>query len=123
MRRWRRSDHEAGRVRRALVPLLLVLAALLALHMRAALAAIVLVLLAVFAMRRSNAARIGLVISAVLVCLPTALIGLAGAFLMLLLGAACLVVIVCLFVGGANEWYAFRPGARPRSGGIAPPIA
>ncbi len=85
--------------------------------------ALIAMLLAVFAMRRSNAARIGLVISAVLVCLPTALIGLAGAFLMLLLGAACVVVIVCLFAGGANEWYAFRPGARPRSGGIAPPIA
>ncbi|HEX6148964.1 hypothetical protein [Nocardioides sp.] len=80
-------------------------------------------LLAVFAMRRSNAARIGLVISAAVVCIPTGLIGLAGAFFMLLLSAACIVVIICLFAGGAGGWYARRHGQQPRSGGIAPPIA
>ncbi len=80
-------------------------------------------LLAVFAMRRSNAARIGLVISAALVCVPAALFGLAGASFMLLLTAVTAVVIVCLFAGGASDWYAHRPGARPRSGGIAPPVA
>lgn len=84
---------------------------------------LVAMLLAVFAMRRSNAARIGLVVSAALVCVPTGLIGLTGAFPMLVLGAACVAVIVCLFAGGANAWYARRHGARPRSGGIAPPIA
>jgi hypothetical protein len=84
---------------------------------------LVAMLLAVFAMRRSNAARIGLVVSAALVCVPTALIGLSGAFAMLVLGAACVVVIVCLFAGGANQWYARRPGAQPRSGGIARPLA
>jgi hypothetical protein len=84
---------------------------------------LVAMLLAVFAMRRSNAARIGLVVSAALVCVTTGLIGLTGAFPMLVLGAACVAVIVCLFAGGANAWYARRHGARPRSGGIAPPIA
>lgn len=80
-------------------------------------------LLAVFAMRRSNAARIGLVVSAALVCVPAALFGLAGAFFMLLLTVVTAVVIICLFAGGASDWYARRPGAQPRSGGIAPPIA
>jgi len=81
-------------------------------------------LLAIFAMRRSNPARIGLVVSAALVCVPTGLIGLAGAFLMLLLSAACIVVIICLFAGGARGWYARRHGYQPKSsGGIAPPIA
>jgi hypothetical protein len=84
---------------------------------------VIAMLLAVFAMRRSNAARIGLVVSAAVVCVPTGLIGLAGAFPMLILGAACVVVIICLFAGGANEWYARRHGAQPRSGGIAPPVA
>ena len=80
-------------------------------------------LLAIFAIRRSNAARIGLVVSAALVCVPTGLIGLAGAFLMLLLSAACIVVIICLFAGGAGGWYARRHGYRAGSGGLAPPIA
>jgi len=85
--------------------------------------ALIAMLLAIFAMRRSNAARIGLVVSAALVCVPTALVGLAGAFLMLLLSAACIIVIICLFAGGAGGWYARRHGYQASSGGLAPPIA
>jgi hypothetical protein len=85
--------------------------------------AVIAMVLAIFAMRRSNAARIGLVVSAALVCVPTGLVGLAGAFLMLLLSAACIVVIICLFAGGAGGWYARRHGHQARSGGLAPPIA
>lgn len=86
---------------------------------------VIAMLLAIFAMRRSNPARIGLVVSAALVCVPTGLIGLAGAFLMLLLSAASIIVIICLFAGGAGGWYARRHGYQPKSsgGGIAPPIA
>jgi hypothetical protein len=85
--------------------------------------ALIAMLLAIFAMRRSNAARIGLVVSAALVCVPTGLIGVAGAFAMLLLSAACIVVIICLFAGGASGWFARRHGHQPGSGGLAPPIA
>lgn len=85
--------------------------------------ALIAMLLAIFAMRRSNAARIGLVVSAALVCVPTGLVGVAGAFLMLALSAACIVVIICLFAGGASGWYARRHGYQASSGGLAPPIA
>ena len=85
--------------------------------------ALIAMLLAVFAMRRSNAARIGLVVSAALVFVPTGLIGVTGAFAMLLLSAACIVVIICLFAGGASGWFARRHGHQPGSGGLAPPIA
>lgn len=64
------------------------------------------VLLGIFAMRRSNVARILLVISAVM----TALISLLGitsglSAVTLIAGVA---VVVLLFTGGANEWYSRR---------------
>jgi hypothetical protein len=63
-------------------------------------------ILAVFAMRRSNSARILLIISAVVAGLLS-LLGIksvvsAVPFL------ACLTVVICLFTGGANDWYAHR---------------
>jgi hypothetical protein len=64
--------------------------------------------LAVFAMRRSNGARIGLVISAsvaAVLCLVSIQSLVSGLPLI-----ACIVTIVCLFAGGANAWYSGRPG-------------
>ena len=79
---------------------------------------LVAVLLAFFALRRSQGARIGLVVSAVL----------AGGFSLLAIVSVVTVVplllsvavVVLLFTGGANDWYARRtpppPGApRPPS--------
>jgi hypothetical protein len=68
------------------------------------------VLLGIFAMRRSNVARILLVVSSVM----TALISLLG-ITSLVSGVtliAGIAVIVLLFVGGANEWYS-RRGRQP----------
>jgi hypothetical protein len=66
--------------------------------------ALVAVVLAVFALRRSNAARILLVISAA----SAALLSLLTAMAILPIGVflACVAVIVLLFVGGANPWFA-----------------
>ena len=69
---------------------------------------IVAMVLAVFAMRRSNGARVGLVISSVLaaiLCLISIQSAISGLPLI-----ACIVTIVCLFAGGANAWYSGRPG-------------
>jgi hypothetical protein len=72
--------------------------------------------LAVLAFRRSNAARIALVVSAA----TTALLSLAAimsviSLVTLLMAGATLVL---LFTGGANDWYARRGG---RSGGSSYP--
>jgi hypothetical protein len=62
--------------------------------------------LAVFAMRRSNVARILLIISAVVAgLLSLAGIGSVVSAVPLL---ACIAVIVLLFTGGANAWFAGR---------------
>lgn len=63
-------------------------------------------LLAVFAMRRSNIARILLVISAVIVALLS-LLGITSGVSAIWL-VACLAVVVLLFTGGAGDWYARR---------------
>lgn len=75
-----------------------------------ALWALVACVLAVMAMRRSNAGRIMLVVSASL----TALLSLVaiGSLVSALPLIAAVTVIVLLFTGGANDWYARRaPGA------------
>ena len=69
---------------------------------------VVAMVLAVFAMRRSNGARIGLVISSVLaaiLCLISVQSLISGLPLI-----ACIVTVVCLFAGGANAWYSGRAG-------------
>ena len=69
---------------------------------------LVAMVLAVFAMRRSNGARVGLVISASLaaiLCMVSIQSLLSGLPLV-----ACIVTIICLFAGGANAWYSARPG-------------
>jgi hypothetical protein len=63
--------------------------------------------LAVFAMRRSNAARITLVVSAVVAGLLS-LGGIQSAVSAVPL-LACLATVILLFTGGANDWFARRP--------------
>ena len=72
--------------------------------------------LAVAAFRRSRGGRIGLAISAAMTVLVSLLLILSFvAVVPLLLGLA---VLVLLFTGGANDWYARRtPYPRPPSGG------
>jgi len=65
--------------------------------------------LALLVLRRSNAARIMLVVSSAV----TALVSLVPAFFVLLPGLnliASITVIVLLFVGGANEWFKGKRG-------------
>ncbi|MGZ5399726.1 MAG: hypothetical protein ACXWDL_01145 [Nocardioides sp.] len=81
---------------------------------------IVAMVLAVFTMRRSNAARIGLVVSASLAAVLSLIAITSGASAVSLVG--CIAVIVCLFTGGANEWYKGTNVSSGRSG-IAPPVA
>ena len=76
--------------------------------------------LAVFAMRRSNAARIGLVVSAALAA-ALYLLSITAIFTAIPL-IGCIAVIVCLFAGGASQWYKGKDGSAGRSG-IAPPVA
>ena len=79
--------------------------------------------LAVFAMRRSNGARIGLVVSAALAAALSLLAIASGMSAVSLIG--CIAVIVCLFTGGANEWYKGTNAARDSTGpgGLRPPVA
>jgi hypothetical protein len=67
---------------------------------------IIAMVLAVFTMRRSNGARIGLVISSALVAILSLLGITSGGSAVTLL--ASIAVIVLLFVGGANEWFGRR---------------
>ena len=76
--------------------------------------------LAVLAMRRSNGARIGLVVSAGLTALLSLLAITSGASVITLVGSVA--VIVCLFTGGAGPWYARGPVGQGHHG-IAPPVA
>jgi len=76
--------------------------------------------LAVFAMRRSNGARIGLVVSSALAA-TLYLLSIAAIFTAIpLLG--CIAVIVCLFTGGASQWYKGKQGS-PGHSGLKPPVA
>ena len=68
------------------------------------------VVLGVWAMRRSNVARILLVISSALVCVVS-LFAIASVLPALWLLAA-IATIALLFVGGANDWYARRSPAQ-----------
>jgi len=70
---------------------------------------LVAILLAVFALRRSQGARIGLVVSAVLTAAVSLLAILSVVTVVPLL--VSLAVVVLLFTGGANDWYARRPPA------------
>ena len=83
---------------------------------------IISMVLAVFTMRRSNGARIGLVVSSALVAVLSLLgISSGGSAITLI---AAIVVIVLLFVGGANEWFGRRtPGQQYAPGGMPPPVA
>ena len=76
--------------------------------------------LAVFALRRSNGARIGLVVSSALAAVLSLIAISSGLSIVSLV--ACIAVIVCLFAGGAGQWYAGKNGA-PGHSGLAPPIA
>lgn len=69
--------------------------------------AVIAVVLAVFVLRRSNVARILLVISSAVVGLFSLLSITSGISFLLLLAAAA--VIVLLFVGGAGEWFKRLP--------------
>ena len=90
--------------------------------------ALVAMILAVFALRRSNGARIGLVISAVLVAIfcGLSLIGAADPLsfsLVLVVFGAAVTTVVCLFTGGASAWYAGRRGGGSTSGWQGSPVA
>lgn len=79
------------------------------------------IVLAIFAMRRSNGARIGLVVSSVVAGLLSllAILSLVSALPLI----ACVVVIICLYAGGAGAWFSGRsqqqPGASYGSGPVA----
>lgn len=75
------------------------------------------IVLAIFAMRRSNGARIGLVVSSVITAILSVL-GAIGAVVPGLWTIGAIAVIICLFTGGAGDWYARQPGTAP---GSAPP--
>lgn len=78
------------------------------------------IVLAVFALRRSPGARIGLVVSSALAA-TLSLLGISsGTSLVTLVGA--IAVIVLLFTGGAGAWYSRGRGGQGR-GGLAPPVA
>ena len=81
---------------------------------------IVAMTLAVFAMRRSNGARIGLVVSSALAAVLY-LLSITALFTAIPL-IGCIVVIVCLFAGGASQWYRGTDGSPGRTG-LAPPVA
>ncbi len=76
--------------------------------------------LAVFAMRRSNGARIGLVVSSALTAALSLLAIMSGASAITLIGSVA--VIVCLFTGGARQWYGGQ-GPDAGRGGLTPPVA
>ena len=76
--------------------------------------------LAVFAMRRSNGARIGLVVSAALAAILSLIAITSGLSAVSLIG--CIAVIVLLFTGGAGAWYAGKSGGTGHRG-LAPPVA
>ncbi len=83
--------------------------------------ALLAIVLAIFAMRRSSVARIGLVVSSVL----ASLLSVVPTFTTLvpivwLLGS--LAVVVLLFTGGASQWYS-RTGVPTGRSGMAPPVA
>lgn len=90
--------------------------------------AVIAMILAVFAMRRSNGARIGLVISAVVTALFSGLSLLGAADpaslgLILIVFAAAVTTVVCLFAGGASAWYAGRHGDGGGNGRQGSPVA
>ena len=83
---------------------------------------IISMVLAVFTMRRSNGARIGLVISSALVAVLSLLGITSGGSAITLIAAVA--VIVLLFTGGANAWFGRRnPGSPYATGGMPPPVA
>jgi hypothetical protein len=83
---------------------------------------IISMVLAVFTMRRSNGARIGLIISSSLVAILSLLAITSGGSAITLL--ASIAVIVLLFTGGANAWFGRRnPGSAYSPGGMPPPVA
>ncbi len=77
--------------------------------------------LAGFALRRSNGARIGLVVSSALAGVLSLLAITSGLSVVSLV--ACVAVIVCLFTGGAGQWFSTRNGGDPGRTGLAPPVA
>ncbi|MEI5674234.1 MULTISPECIES: hypothetical protein [unclassified Nocardioides] len=68
------------------------------------------VLLGIFSMRRSNVARILLVVSSVMTALISLLAITSGVSALTLIAGVA--VVVLLFTGGANDWYA-RRGRQP----------
>ena len=83
---------------------------------------IISMVLAVFTMRRSNGARIGLVVSSALAAVLSLLGITSGGSAITLIAA--IAVIVLLFVGGSNDWFARRnPGSAYSPGGMPPPVA
>ncbi len=71
------------------------------------------VVLGVWAMRRSNVARILLVVSSALVAIVS-LVSIGSGLSALWLLAA-IATIILLFVGGANDWYARRSATAPQT--------
>ena len=72
------------------------------------------IVLAILAFRRSNGARIALVVSAVMAALFSlvAIMSIVSAVTLLLAGAT----VILLFTGGANQWYSRRSSDGPHSG-------
>ncbi len=90
--------------------------------------ALVAIILAIFALRRSNGARIGLVVSSVLVALfcGFSLIGAADPasfMLVVVVLAAAVTTIICLFAGGASDWYKRQHGGEAAQGWQGSPVA
>jgi hypothetical protein len=64
--------------------------------------------LAIFALRRSNSARITLVVSSSMTIAVSLLAVIGGGFMAVVTVLAGIAVIVLLFTGGAGEWYSRR---------------
>ena len=69
--------------------------------------------LAVYALRRSNGARIALAVSSGLTVAACLLASISGAFPSILVLLPAIAVIVLLFTGGAGEWYRGRHDVEP----------
>ena len=76
------------------------------------------IVLAIFTLRRSNGARIGLLVSAALSATLSLLAIASGTSIITLV--ASVAVIICLFAGGASAWFSRTPsGAGHGSGPVA----
>jgi hypothetical protein len=73
------------------------------------------IVLAIFTLRRSNGARIGLLVSAALSATLSLLAIASGTSIITLV--ASVAVIICLFAGGASAWFSRTPGGPAHGSG------